>query len=528
MNTDTCKNTTKKIVSGTLSMTVAALIVKLIGLAYKIPLSYILTDEGMGYFNSAYTVYSLFYLISTAGVPKAITILISDAKSKGNTVEKRKIYSVSIRAFAILGLVFSVVLCLFSEKFAILIGNPLSRYTMIFIAPSIFFTAVSGVIRGYLCAYMKFYHIAISQLIDAILKTVLGISLAMLAYSRGYSSYLISAFTILGATIGAFVSTVYLIIVSKTSNTIYNIEQKNDNIRASSVIFRVIKISLPITLSAAALSMANVIDLFLVMKRLAELGYSTSQASVLYGNYTTLVVPMIGLGGALLAPVAMSTMPALASAFSKSDIDSFSKHLNFALKVSAFVAIPLSFGLTFFSKEVLALIFDDADATVAAPILSIGATAIVFYGILTVINCALESVGVVNAPIYSMLFGGAVKFVSSYFLIGSENFGISGAPIGTTLCYATALAISSILLYKKCRLRISFISILFFPFLNSALMIILTKVVMNCLSGYLDGYLYSVMCIATCGAFYILSTLFFYTFCIKLKKIGKNAQKIGC
>ena len=135
MKTDTCKSTTKKIVSGTLSMTIAALIVKLIGLAYKIPLSYILTDEGMGYFNSAYTVYSLFYLISTAGVPKAITILISDAESKGNTVEKRKIYSVSIRAFAILGLVFSVVLCLFSEKFAILIGNPLSRYTMIFIAP---------------------------------------------------------------------------------------------------------------------------------------------------------------------------------------------------------------------------------------------------------------------------------------------------------------------------------------------------------------------------------------------------------
>ncbi len=519
------KNTTKKIVSGTLSLTLASLLVKLIGLAYKIPLSYILTDEGMGYFNSAYTVYSFFYLISVAGVPKAITILISDCEARAEHYKKRKIYETSIKAFGIFGIFSSIVLCIFADELASLIGNPLSRATIIFIAPSILFTAVSGVVRGYLCANMKFTHIAISQIIDAVLKTALGIALALFAHSRGYGLSVISAFTIFGATVGTVVSTIYLMLVAKKLNKKDNCRQNKEKIKISEIVFKVLRISLPITISAATMSMTNLIDLLLVMKRLVGLGYSTSQASILYGNYTTLVVPMLGVAGALLAPLALSVMPALTAAFSSGNREAFSHHLSFAVKITAFIAIPVSLGLTFYSKEVLFLIFDDADATVAAPILSIGASAILFSSLLSVTNSALESAGVVNAPIFAMLAGCIFKIFVSYYLIGSEDFGISGAPIGTTVCYAIALIVSIYLLYRKCKFRISVLSVFIIPFINSVIAVFASKYLMQKLSCLVEGWLHCMLSVLLCAILYFIVSFISYFFCNKSIFFGENAQK---
>ena len=88
------------VIKGTFSLTISTLIVKLLGLIYKIPLANILGDEGMGIFNSAYTVYSFFFLLCTAGVPKAIMILVSGSKAKGEDEESKRIISIAMRLFA--------------------------------------------------------------------------------------------------------------------------------------------------------------------------------------------------------------------------------------------------------------------------------------------------------------------------------------------------------------------------------------------------------------------------------------------
>ena len=519
------KNTAKKIISGTLSMTISSLIVKLVGLAYKIPLSYILSDEGMGYFNSAYTVYSFFYLISVAGVPKAITILISDAEAKAEMHQRNKIYSSSIKAFGIFGLVSSTVLCLMADTISNFIGNPLSKLTVIMIAPSILFTAISGVIRGYLCAYMKFTNVAISQMLDAILKTLFGIALAMLGVVCGYEMHIVSALTILGATLGTVISTIYLVIISKNHNNSNKAGQNCQKMKGYTVIKKVLRISFPITLSAATLSLTNIVDLLLVMKRLVRLGYSTSLASALYGNYTTLVVPMIGLSVALITPVAISVMPALTSAFSRNDTAEFKEHLNFAMKIAAFVSLPISFGLTFYSNETLTLVFEDTDATVAAPLLSVAATSVVFMSLLSVVNSAIESAGVVNVPIYSMLVGGIFKVFISYYMIGSNDFGIFGAPVGTTVCYAIALIVSISLLNRKCGFRLSILRVVFVPFFSSCFMILISKSVMAHLNKYIGGALYSSSCILLCFLLYVSFAAILYKIYGKSRVLWSKCTK---
>ena len=200
------------ILGGTLSLTVSTLIVKLLGLIYKIPLASLLGDEGLGYFNSAYTVYAFFYLLCTAGVSKAVMILVSEAKAKGSEVLEGKIIRVATTLFLVFGALITLIFVIFSYPLATLIGNSRSAFTMIAIAPSIIFVSLSGVIRGYLNAEMKLSDIAISQVIEGVGRLVLGLAFAMLGNRLNMPLEMLSAMTILGVTLGAAAGFIYLII----------------------------------------------------------------------------------------------------------------------------------------------------------------------------------------------------------------------------------------------------------------------------------------------------------------------------
>ena len=172
------------LIGGTLSLTASAVIVKLIGLFYKIPIASFLGDEGMGYFNSAYTVYAFFYLLCTAGVPKAVMILISEAKARGRECDQKKIFRIAIILFLSVGTVLTLLFMIFANPISHLIGNSGSYLTMVAIAPSIIFVALSGVIRGYLSANTRLLDIAVSQVVEGVGKLGVGLILAGLGYCR--------------------------------------------------------------------------------------------------------------------------------------------------------------------------------------------------------------------------------------------------------------------------------------------------------------------------------------------------------
>ena len=159
------KNKEKNIIiEGAISLTIATVIVKILGAIYKIPISYVLGEEGMGYFNSAYTVYSLFYLLCTAGVPKSIMILCGEFEVEDKKI--KSIISTALIFFSIIGLAISILFAILAYPLSNFIGSPNAYFAMLFISPSIFFSAISGVIRGYFSAKTKFVHIAISQIIE--------------------------------------------------------------------------------------------------------------------------------------------------------------------------------------------------------------------------------------------------------------------------------------------------------------------------------------------------------------------------
>lgn len=428
--------------TGIFSLGLSTIIVKILGLFYKIPLSFILGDEGMGYFNSAYTVYAFFYLLCTAGVPKAVMMLVSEAKAKGKEQEEIFLVRTAVQIFAFLGLAFTILFILFADPLSRLIGNSKSKATMIAIAPTILFVSLSGVVRGYLNAHMKLLHISVSQIIEGVGKLVVGLLLASLGKRLCLPLEMISALTILGISVGAIFGLIYLLICSKMRLFYVKTGQNAAKTTRHEIAKRIFSISLPITLSAAVMSLTNLIDLGLIMSSLEKIGYTESQSNALYGNYTTLAVPMFNLAMAIITPISVSFVPAFTDCIVNMDHKGLIDTEKSAYSVSAFIATPLTFGLVLFSSEILDLLFVNSETVIGSHLLRLLAPAIILSSILINLNNYLEAQRKFSAPLISMIVGSLAKIIASYYIITKSGMGILGAPIGTVISYAVALLVS--------------------------------------------------------------------------------------
>lgn len=475
------------IIGGTLSLTVSAIIVKLIGLIYKIPIASILGDEGMGYFNSAYTVYAFFYLLCTAGVPKAVMILVSEAKARGRALEERKILKIAMLLFLSVGVVLCAVLVIFALPISRLIGNSGAHFTMVTIAPSIIFVSLSGVLRGYLSANARLLDIAVSQIIEGVGKLGLGLVLAGLSRRLGFDLRGVSAFTILGVTFGSLIGLVYLYICLKISNKGENAGQNGVGYKSSKIIRRILTISLPITLSAALMSITNLIDLGLIMRSLVKLGYSESMASALYGNYTTLAVPMLNLAMSVISPISIAFLPIFTRCIVSSDDDGFKRSEKSAIGFSQMLGAPMMIGLIVYAREILSMLFPSSEINTGAVLLSFISPSILFYSLLLIVNTILEAKGRVRAPLLSMAIGSAVKIVASYYLITVAKMGIIGAPIGTMLSYATALLVSIIIYGVTFKRHIPLFEGSIIPLLSAFIAVIISRVCYDSLISMLSA-----------------------------------------
>ncbi len=465
------------LVGGALYLTMSAVFVKLLGLIYKIPLSHMLGDEGMGYFNAAYTVYGALYLLCTAGVPKAVSILTTSCDVRGGFHEKEKIFRVCLWSFGLLGGALTVLLSLFSTPLGHLIGSAPAAFCMTAIAPSLLFVAMGGVIRGYLNGHMQMRPIAVSQLIEGVCKLVFGLIFAKYAIARSFTLPLVSAFTILGITFGSFVSFLYLSCAAHKMRRRTPKSKDRSAATVRSILRQVVKVAAPITLSAAAMSLTNMLDLSLIMKRLTYAGLSESQATAMYGNYTTLVVPFFNLAAGLVASVATAILPYMTRLYAQQNTKEFSSLLRRTSEGCLCFILPFSFALVLFGKDVLTLLYKDESAVLATPMLTALAPAVIFMGLLCIVNTALEAAGHQQLPFISMLIGCAVKLLTGYMLLGDERFGILGAPIGTVLSYAVSLFVSLLFLYRTKGVRVSLIGCFFKPFVNAILAVCVTRMV---------------------------------------------------
>ena len=437
-------NSKKELLKGAASLSIAAFFVKVLGVAYKIPLSHILEDDGMGYFNTAYAVYTFFFLICTAGVPKAITILVTENSSKNNT--SSTLIRTAKCTFILIGVALTIIFATTSFPIAKFIGNRRAAFAMIAIAPAIPFIAGAAVYRGYLNGNMRFGSVAISQFIEATLKLIMGLALSGIATHLKLPSEQVAAAAIFGITLGSIITFLQLHISSKPAITAENTGQRCAFNR--SLLDRILKISFPITLSSAVISLVNIVDLTVIIRGLKQAGYTENLSTLLYGNYTTLAVPMFNFALSITSSICISALPILTRLAINKEAKQFESSLTYASGLTAFFALPATVLFAFFSREILALLFDYGSVAVGSTMLTLLSPSITLVAILTVINTALEAKGGYIAPLISMSVGGIAKIISSIILLEKTDFALWGAPIGTLISYFISI-IFSLAIYRS-------------------------------------------------------------------------------
>ena len=456
--------------SGVLVLTLSAVIVKIIGLIYKIPMLTLLGSEGMGYFNSAYEIYTLFGVVSTAGLPVAMSVLIARARCGGELTEK-KIFSVAMTLFLSLGVVGSLLMLGLAPAFSSALGSNRAVFCMIAISPTVFFICLSSVYRGFFQGLGRMRETAISQVIEAALKLILGLVFAYIALRCGYSAPKVAACAVMGLVAGSAASALYLALSKRAHGRSLNgvkscgaycrcekggcagtrgadgrcpkdecagtrgIEKKSAQGRRR-ICRELLTIAIPITLSSAVISITKIIDMTVILRRMQDIGYQSAEAFSAYGSYTTLALPLFSLAPALISSVALPLVPALASAVARGDRDEQVAVVGDAVRLTMIISMPISLGLSLFSREILSLIFAGQESAVAlsAPLLSILALSVPLACLITVESAILQAYSRAGLPIISMLAGSLVKLLTAYFLVGDPDICIVGAPISTFFC----------------------------------------------------------------------------------------------
>ena len=440
------KNAVNMFFSGVVVLTIANILVKSVGLILKIVLNTVVGSAGAGYYSSAYEIYTFLYIIATSGLPVALSIMISKCRAQGRLQEARKIFSVAMTLFFIIGLTFAVLMVTLSHKIAEFISAPQTAICIVAIAPTILFICISSCLRGYFQGYQLMQPTGISQFIEAVGKAGIGFACAIYAKSQGYDDHVVAAFTILGVTFGVFLGMVFLYIrkiffkdKAFYEENVLEIESKPS--KSKDILKDLAKIAIPITLSSCVLSLTVIIDTLMVQRRLFASGLSEDLVRIYYGDYTTLVISMINLPTILIYPISNALVPLITAAITKNNLEKAEKMRSFTLRVINIISIPCALGLGVFSHNILELLmFTENSVSRAAPWLSLGAVSVVFLGIISATNAFLNTSGKQKYPIISMICGAAVKIIANYLLVG--HIGIMGAPISTVLCYLTAATLN--------------------------------------------------------------------------------------
>ncbi len=415
---------------GAFWLTFSAICVKIFGVFYRIPLFYYLGDEGMGYFNTGYTVFSVLYILCASGIPKAITIVISENKENEN-----KAISSSLICFGIFGGVISVLLAVFASPIARAIGVSKSAECILMISPAVFLCAISGVLRGVLIAKGKLDKLALSEMLSGGVKLGSGLLLAKLFVTRSGNLAHGAAGAVLGLTFGAVVSAIFLGIVYLRSSRSVTLENGFDG----NILRKIVKTALPITAGGLLMSFCNVCDMFLIQRKFQGNGASEQMAASIFGNYSALCVPMFGLAASVITAICTATLSKLTDSANRSE-DLQSESIRSAVDLLSFCSVLFSVGFFCFPQRILCLLFSEDSAAIAAPALRTLASSVVFLALSSMVNTASESRGDTKMPFIGMAVGAIFKFFVALILIGIPQYGILGAPIGTTVFYAVSFA----------------------------------------------------------------------------------------
>ena len=433
---------------GAAILTVAVIVTKLLGAIYKITLGNIFGDAGYAYFYSAYSVYYVFLIMATAGLPVAMSRMVAEANEQGRIMQSRRIFSVSWWTFLVLGVISALIMFLFPQQLAGLLNRPEAAKSIYAIAPGILFVCMVSTYRGYCQGCRNMTPTTIGQIIEVLVKVVVGLPLAIVLIKQGSDMESACGGAAFGVTVGGLAVLIYMFAYKKRrckDTTIANPDVPDSR---GKILGTLLRIGIPITIGATGMSLISLIDTKFINLRLqSAAGFTQAESSVLFGVYCK-AQTLFNLPPAFVNPLVISIVPSIAACIVDKKYKESGLIAEDSMRIAMDVCLPMGVGLAVLAYPIMNVIY--ANSHESGPVLlAMMGIASFFVCMSLVQNAILQAHGNESLTIYSILTGGVIKVIADWFLVGDPNINIYGAPIGTILCYIVMCGMNHVFIMKK-------------------------------------------------------------------------------
>lgn len=436
--------------AGILAM--AGIITRIIGLLYRSPLHSVIGDLGMGYYQAAYTYYTIVLLISSYSIPSAISKVIAQKLGVKEYKNAHRIFKCSLAYVLVVGGVASLFLFfgagLFVEKTAV----PVLRT----LAPTIFLYGILGVLRGYFQAHKSMVQTSVSQILEQIANAVVSVGGAYLLIQTAADAAQNAAAdgtedvgravngavgSALGTGIGVLVALLFMLGIYGLNRGLIHNRIRRDRHRNvdsyGSILKMITAVVTPFILSTAVYNLSSSVntkiytDFYPQLKEL-DLVEITARWGVFSGQALTISNIPIAFASAMAAAM----IPSVAQLIAARDIDGTREKIGVAVKTTMLISIPCGVGLFVLGKPVTALIFPSARAEsleLAGRALMALSLSVIFYALSTLNSSILQGLGKVNTPIVNAAAALAIQTAVAWGLLFYTKFDIYGIAIANTL-----------------------------------------------------------------------------------------------
>ena len=518
---------------GAALLAIATAIVKVIGAFYKLPLNMAIGAEGYSYFTTAYDIYSVLLLVSTAGLPVAVSRMISQASTLQQHNRLRKIFRTALLIFTIIGVVSTVLMMAGAKWLANIMNQPDAWISIICLGPCGLMICLMSAYRGYFNGQGNMIPTSVTQVIEALGKLVVGLALAFLIiYSTGNVA-LAAGGAIIGVTVGSAIALVYMLAKFRRSYRSLSVTPEEAGTTGQTA-KALLAIAIPITIGSAGLQLLTVIESGLYMDRLVHLietnqymghmvtGSVTAQkaAATLKGLFN-MTQTIFNMPCAFIIPITVSVLPAVTSFLTMGDDRGVRETEESAARITGLLSLPCAVGLTVLARPIMALLggYEGEQLELSAQFMAIQGITVFLYAIIQYTNALLQSHGYVNVPVVNMLSSGVVRLVLVYVMVGNPNIGLTGAPVGAFIGYLLIAVLNLTAIRRKVSQKPRLLKNLLRPVMPALIMGVVVFFCYKALVGVLgiDGSR-----IILCGAPIAVGAIVYFVCVVLMKSITRE------
>ena len=503
---------------GVLALMFSQVFIKLLGYVYRCYLTNRpgFGDDGNAIYSAGYNIYALLLTISSIGVPNAVSKLISERITLGDSKGAHRIFKVALATFSVIGLIGTLFLLFGAKMLSNMMGMPEAEMVLVVLSPSLFFVAICSVFRGFFNGQSKIKATANSQSLEQVFKTVFTIvAVELVVIFTGINTQIMAAGATVATTLSTMMSFFYLYTYYKLhrrEKLVANPMTGRSNI-VNKPVMQIVKailwVSIPMSLSAILTSLNRNIDSFTVM-RLLQRYLPYEEARMQYGILSGKVELLTGLPLAFNVAFATALVPAIAAAKANKELQKGVKRISFSLLTTIVIVLPCVVGMVVFADPILKLIFPNAPD--GAFIMQICVLATIFTAMEQTINGALQGLGKIFVPAAALTIGVLLKLILNLILvpIPTEVFplgGVVGAAFATDICHLTAFCIVFTVLRKTVKLKMSFGKMIIKPLIASGMMALVSYGAYIVLRGIIAAKLATIIALIVAVIVYVLSIL---------------------